>query len=110
MSGGVGLKRWLAMAVCGVACVAAEAADGPLAVAVSPDGHNEIRLWRNPLRYDVRRDGVTLVAATPVGLRVNGRELADGARARGVTARIRDVGDARLSEGVRRSFRERPVR
>lgn len=63
------------------------AADSPLAVAVSPDGRNEIRLWDNPLRYDVRRDGVTLVAKTPIGLRVNGRELADDARARAVVAR-----------------------
>ena len=35
---------------------------GVAARAVSPDGRNEIRLWTNPLAYEVVRDCVVLVA------------------------------------------------
>ena len=48
----------------------------PVAVAVSPDGRNEIRLYVNPLAYDVRRDGVTVADYSEIGLKVNGQCLA----------------------------------
>ena len=44
-------------------------------VAVSPDGHNEIRLYNDPLAYEVLRDGVVVVARTEIGMKVNGRCL-----------------------------------
>ena len=62
----VGLPLWGAFA----------AAAEPLAEAVSPDGRNEIRLYADPLRYEVRRDRSILVAPTPVNLRVGGQDLA----------------------------------
>lgn len=68
----------------------AEAVDpaATVASAVSPDGRNEIRLHAAPLRYEVRRDGVLLVAPTPVNLRIGGRELASpDARTLSVVAR-----------------------
>ncbi len=43
--------------------------------AVSPDGKNEIRLWTNPLAYEVTREGKTLVARTEIGMKVDGRIL-----------------------------------
>ena len=43
--------------------------------AKSPNGRNEIRLWANPLAYEVRRDGATLVAKTEIGLKLDGRRL-----------------------------------
>ncbi len=50
--------------------------------AVSPDGRNEIRLCASPLAYEVFRDGVTVVAASEIGMTVNGRHL-DGTAADG---------------------------
>ena len=41
--------------------------------AVSPDGKNEIRLWTNPLAYEVSRDGVVVVAKTEIGIKIDGR-------------------------------------
>ena len=43
--------------------------------AKSPNGQNEIRLWANPLAYEVRRGGETLVAKTEIGLKVDGHRL-----------------------------------
>ena len=43
--------------------------------AVSPDGKNEIRLWTNPLAYEVVRDGKVLVAKTAIGMKVDGKCL-----------------------------------
>ena len=40
---------------------------------VSPDGRNEITLHMKPLSYEVKRDGVTVVAKTPIGIKINGR-------------------------------------
>ena len=40
--------------------------------AVSPDGKNEIRLYSNPLAYEVMRDGVTVVAKTEIGMKIGG--------------------------------------
>ena len=42
---------------------------------VSPDGRNEIRLWTNPLAYEVTREGKTLVAKTEIGMKVDGKCL-----------------------------------
>ena len=56
----------------------------PLRV-VSPDGHNEIRLFGAPLAYDVLRDGVTVVGRTPVDMTVDGASLAEKSRCPHVT-------------------------
>jgi len=58
----------------------------PAAVAVSPDGQNEIRLYVDPLGYEVLRDDRVLVARTDIGLKVNGACLAAGAKDPKVTA------------------------
>lgn len=50
--------------------------DGPAATAVSPDGRNEIRLWTNPLAYEVARDGVIVAAKSAIGMKVDGACLA----------------------------------
>ena len=44
--------------------------------AVSPDGKNEIRLYADPLAYEVLRNGKCVVAKTEVGLVVDGAALA----------------------------------
>ena len=46
--------------------------------AVSPDGRNEIRLYSNPLAYEVVRDGVVVVAKTEIGLKMNGKCVKEG--------------------------------
>ena len=46
--------------------------------AVSPDGKNEIRLYSNPLAYEVVRDGVVVVAKTEIGLKMNGKCVKEG--------------------------------
>lgn len=46
------------------------------ACAVSPDGRNEIRLWTNPLAYEVRRGGEVIVAKSEIGMKVDGKCLA----------------------------------
>ena len=48
--------------------------------AVSPDGKNEIRLYSNPLAYEVVRDGVVVVAKTEIGLKMNGKCVKEGMR------------------------------
>ena len=45
---------------------------------VSPDGRNEIRLTAEPLGYEVLRDGVAVVAKSEIGLKVDGKNLAEG--------------------------------
>ena len=55
--------------------------------AVSPDGKNEIRLWTGPLAYEVVRDGVTLVAKTDIGMKVDGACLSASAGLPKVTSR-----------------------
>ena len=47
--------------------------------ATSPDGRNEIRLYLNPLAYDVVCDGAVVVAKTEIGLKINGKCVKDGA-------------------------------
>ena len=65
-----------AMLVAGCCCFCTEKA--PTAVATSPDGKNEIRLWTEPLAYEVARDGVVVVAKTAIGMKVDGTCLASG--------------------------------
>ena len=48
--------------------------------AVSPDGKNEIRLWTDPLAYEVRRGGEIVVAKSEIGLKVGGRCLVRSAK------------------------------
>ena len=57
-----------------------EAATAPEAIA-SCDG-NEIALYANPLSYEVRRNGKTLVLRTPIGLTLDGKALESGATCR----------------------------
>ena len=52
----------------------------PVGCAVSPDGKNEIRLWTDPLAYEVVRDGVTVVAKSEIGMKVDGACLVPGDR------------------------------
>ncbi|MBP5791934.1 MAG: glycoside hydrolase family 97 catalytic domain-containing protein, partial [Kiritimatiellae bacterium] len=46
--------------------------------AVSPDRKNEIRLYSNPLAYEVMRDGVVVVAKTEIGLKMNDKCVKEG--------------------------------
>ena len=52
----------------------------PVATAASPDGRNEIRLWTEPLAYEVRRDGVAVVAKSEIGMKVGGKCLVRSAK------------------------------
>lgn len=61
--------------------------DGTVATAVSPDGRNEIRLWTEPLAYEVARDGVVVVAKTKIGMKLNGRCLCEDAKSPTVSTR-----------------------
>ena len=58
-----------------------------VASAVSPDGHNEIRLQLKPLAYEVLRDGQTLVAKTHVGMKVDGACLSKDAMVKDITTK-----------------------
>ncbi len=40
--------------------------------AVSPDGKNSIRLYTDPLAYEVARDGVVVVPKTEIGMKIDG--------------------------------------
>ena len=55
--------------------------------AVSPDGKNEIRLWTNPLAYEVTRGGTVMIAKTEIGMKIDGKCLAKDAPAPKVTKR-----------------------
>ena len=61
----------LALAGC---CFWGEGENGAVS-AVSPDGRNEIRLWTNPLAYEVRRGGTVVVAKSEIGMKVDGKCL-----------------------------------
>ena len=81
------IKSWIA-ALAGVAgCASVCTCDKPAVTVSSPDGRNEIRLYQAPLRYEVLRDGKTLVGQSRIGLRVNGQCLAGGSRVRSVADR-----------------------
>ena len=49
----------------------------------SPDGRNEITLYTKPLAYEVKRDGVTIVAKTPIGMKIDGQCCGGDATMRG---------------------------
>lgn len=55
-------------------CFFAEDAEDVL-TAYSPDGRNEIRLWTDPLAYEVARDGEVVVAKSEIGMKVSGKGL-----------------------------------
>ena len=61
----------LMMSGCGTVCESG----GMAAEASSPDGRNVIRIWTEPLAYEVLRDGVVVVERSEIGLSVNGRFL-----------------------------------
>ena len=61
----------LALAGC---CFWGENAKEPVS-AVSPDGRNEIRLWKSPLAFEVRRGGTVVVAKSEIGMKVDGKCL-----------------------------------
>ncbi len=72
---------WMAAATAlvGAGCCCLCCSDGTAAKAVSPDGKNVIRLWANPLAYEVQRDGKVVVAKTEIGMKVDGQCLNGGA-------------------------------
>ena len=81
------IKSWIA-GLAGVAgCASVCTCDKPAVTVTSPDGRNEIRLYQAPLRYEVLRDGKTLVGQSRIGLRVNGQCLAGESRVRSVADR-----------------------
>ncbi len=55
-------------------CLLPDRADAD-ASATSPDGKNTIRLWANPLAYEVRRGDTVVVAKSEIGLTVDGTRL-----------------------------------
>ena len=55
--------------------------------AVSPDGRNVITLNLKPLSYEVKRDGVVVVGKSAVGMKIDGRCLAEGAAVKNVERR-----------------------
>ena len=50
--------------------------DGDVISAVSPDGRNKIRLFLNPMAYEVLRDGKVVVAKSRISLHIEGTRLA----------------------------------
>ena len=73
------MRNWMALGMLALAgcCFFGENGKAPIS-AVSPDGKNEIRLWTNPLAYEVSRAGKVLVAKTEIGMKVDGKCLASG--------------------------------
>ena len=80
MTGG-GMKRLLTLGLLALTgCILSRPGDEVTARAISPDGRNEIRLWTDPLSYEVARDGVVVVAKTEIGMTVDGKCLASSAK------------------------------
>ena len=73
------MRHWMVLGKLELAgcCFFGENGKAPIS-AVSPDGKNEIRLWTNPLAYEVSRAGKVLVAKTEIGMKVDGKCLASG--------------------------------
>ena len=70
------MKYWSVLALLALTgCRFFGTGSGGAVSAVSPDGKNEIRLWTCPLAYEVARDGVVVVAKTPIGMKVDGKCL-----------------------------------
>ena len=80
----------LAAVVALAGCMSGNAFNPDENVAVSPDGKNEIRLYSNPLAYEVVRDGVVVAAKTEIGVKVGGKCVREGA-AKPVAAVSRSV-------------------
>ena len=70
----------LAIAGC---CLFENDSENDAVTAVSPDGKNEIRLWTDPLAYEVRRAGEVLVGKSEIGMKVNGSCLSSLKRTEG---------------------------
>ena len=81
----VGVVAAVAALVLGGCCCVCEC-EKPIS-AVSPDGRNVIRLWTNPLTYEVSRDGVVVVAKSSIGMKIDGRCLS-GALCRDVSTSV----------------------
>ena len=64
-----------AAAVAGCCCNCAKET-----AARSPDGRNRIKLFTNPLSYEVTRDGVTVVGRSAIGMRLEGETLSGSGR------------------------------
>ena len=60
-----------------------------VAVAGSPDGRNIIKLSLKPLAYEVFRDGVAVVAKTPIGMKIDGKCLSQDAELNGISVKKR---------------------
>ena len=69
------IRNTVILAMVAGCCVCAKAAER-VATASSPDGRNQIRLYLEPLAYDVLRDGQVLVAPSEIGMTVDGVLLA----------------------------------
>ena len=67
------------LAGCGLMALAAGCSCGECDTSevdvMSPDGKNRIRLWTNPLAYEVSRGGEVLISKTEIGLTVDGNKL-----------------------------------
>ena len=63
-------------------CCFNQSSDKDAIKVVSPDGHNEIRLYacEKGVAYEVVRDGVVVVAKSRIGMKVDGVCLAGGAK------------------------------
>jgi len=48
----------------------------PIAKVTSPDGRNEVRLYVDPLAYEIFRDQVRVTGKTEIGLKVDGKCIA----------------------------------
>ena len=97
------------MASCGLAAekqdvelirAATRSAGGAVSI-ISPDSKNVIRLYANPLAYEIVREGVTMVAKSEIGLTVDGARL-DGEDAAG---RVPPV----VKRGTRSGVADAPV-
>lgn len=76
-----GMKKLLTIGLLALTgCVSPEPGGEATVRAISPDGRNEIRLWIDPLAYEVARDGVIVVAKTEIGMRVGGTCLVPDAK------------------------------
>ena len=68
-------KIKILMLIAAVAAISGCCQNKSIISAKSPDGRNEIRLYSNPLSYEVFRDGVLVVGKSEIGLKVNAKWL-----------------------------------
>ncbi len=66
-------------------CISFNESEDLVAAAISPDGRNSIRLYLNPLSYEVARDGEVVVARSKIGMKFDGRCVCEGIKAPTVT-------------------------